>query len=243
MAHQKRFAAPRTWLIERKTKPWVVASRPGAHSREYSLPLAVVLRDLLGYTRTLREAKKLLNQGKIFVNGKARKDHGFATGLFDVISMPAAGEHYVVLLSKNRKLFLGKISEKEAKTKISSIVNKTVLKGGIMQLNLHDGRNMLVKEKKNDYSTKDSLLVDLEKNEVAAHLKYEIGAVAFILRGSHAGEVARIKDIIKIKSSLPNLVELESEGVRFRTSEDSIIIVGKEKPVLSALEQSVEGDK
>jgi len=238
MAHLKRFAAPRSWPIERKTKHWVARPKPGAHKLDYSLPLGVALRDLLNYTRNLRESKKILSQGKAFVNGKARKAHSFGVGLFDVVSLPDAGEHYLMLLDRKGKLFLERISEKEAETKISKIVNKTTLKGNMVQLNLHDGRSMLVKGK-GDYKTKDSVIVDLGKNEIASHLPYEAGSTAFVLRGSHVGEVARIKQIIQIKSSLPNLVELESGGVAFRTSEDSIIIIGKEKPVLSVLEKEV----
>ena len=44
----KRSAAPAFWQIARKEKRFVVRTSPGPHPKNYSYPLLVVLRDILG---------------------------------------------------------------------------------------------------------------------------------------------------------------------------------------------------
>ena len=66
----KRQMAPSFWQIRRKESRFVVRSSPGPHQRQKSYALAVLLRDVLKVTSTLREAQKLLNEGMIKVDGK-----------------------------------------------------------------------------------------------------------------------------------------------------------------------------
>jgi len=45
--HQKRIAAPRSWRIGRKTAYWTVKPRPGPHPGDRSMPLLLIIRDML----------------------------------------------------------------------------------------------------------------------------------------------------------------------------------------------------
>ena len=83
MVHTKRIAAG----YGKKPK-WIISQHPGAHPRDYSIPLMVVIRDILGYADNAREGKKIINSGKIFVNGVVKKDIHCGVGLMDVISIP-----------------------------------------------------------------------------------------------------------------------------------------------------------
>ncbi|HNR58014.1 MAG TPA: 30S ribosomal protein S4e, partial [Methanothrix sp.] len=58
--HQKRVASPRSWPIARKIHTWVAKSKPGPHSEKGSIPLVIVIRDLLGLVDNSREAKRVL---------------------------------------------------------------------------------------------------------------------------------------------------------------------------------------
>jgi len=51
-------------------------------------------------------------------------------------------------LNKNKKLQLLKIEPEESNKKICKVIGKKVLKNKKVQLNLFDGRNILVKEDK-----------------------------------------------------------------------------------------------
>jgi small subunit ribosomal protein S4e len=234
--HLKRLAAPRSWKIERKSHSWVVRPRPGGQRLEYSIPLIHVVRDILGYAESYREAKRILKEGKVLVDGKVAKDPKRSVGLMDIVEIPASKERYVVIVDKAGSLKLKPIKATEAKTKLLSIAGKTMVKGGTMQLNFHDGRNLIVDSKKgNGFGVYDTIVMNLKDNSIKQHLKYESGALAFVTKGSHRGEVATIKEINKIRSPMPNVVNLEKEGKVFRTVEDYIFVVGKDKPLLSVL--------
>ncbi len=104
--HLKRVAAPRTWPITRKTSKWVVKPTPGAHSEERGMPLVVVLRDLLHLADRSKEIKQILQEGKVLVDGRIRKDHRFIVGMFDTVSIPAINASYRVMIGDNGRFKL-----------------------------------------------------------------------------------------------------------------------------------------
>ena len=65
--HLTRHAAPAFWPILRKEWRWAVKPSPGPHSIERCLPLLIIVRDILGYAKTAREARKIIAQGHIKV--------------------------------------------------------------------------------------------------------------------------------------------------------------------------------
>jgi len=226
MVHLKRFSAPETWRIERKTKKWAIHPSPGPHPKERSLPLAIVIRDYLKLADNGREAKKIIAARKILVDGKARRDYKYPCGLMDVISIPDIDEHYRVLLDSKGRLRLVKIGEEEAKWKLSRIENKTIVRGGKLQLNLHDGRNIITEE--NDYKTGDVLKISLPEQEIMEKIPMKKGYMALIIGGSHAGEIAEIDEIVVTKSPMPNIVKLKG----FSTIKPYVFPIGKDKPLV-----------
>lgn len=229
--HLKRLAAPKSWRIGRKEKKFVVKPAPGPHKIEESIPLLLVIRDILGYAKSSREAKKIINEGKIIVDKKIRRDLKFPAGLMDIIEIPTTNERWIVLLDKKGKLILKNVSENSSKHKLCKIVNKTVVRGGNIQLNLHDGRNLLVE--KDEYKTKDTLLLDLEKNAIKKHLHFKEGSLALITGGAHKSEIGRIEEIKKIRSSMPNIVVLSKDNEKFQTVEGYVFVVGEKKAAIS----------
>ena len=63
--HLKRITVPRSWSIGRKAHFWATKPRPGPHSLERSVPLAIVLRDYLHVCDTAREARRILGGGEV----------------------------------------------------------------------------------------------------------------------------------------------------------------------------------
>ena len=57
--HLKRLAAPANWQIPRKVHKFVVRPLPGPHAMSESLPLLLIVRDILKYADNAREAKKI----------------------------------------------------------------------------------------------------------------------------------------------------------------------------------------
>ncbi len=228
--HQKRVSAPVSWPVTRKTHPWIVRARPGPHSKETGIPLLVVVRDMLGIANNSREARKAIHDGHILVDGVPRKDYRYMTGIFDVISIPALNQHYRLLLDNKNKFKLYK-EEKDA-LKLCRINNKTILKQGKVQLNLHDGSNVLAS---NDYKTFDTVMLSIPDRKIVKHIPYKEGNLAMIMGGKHSGSIGTIKEIRKIRSSAPNIVVISNKN-EFETIEDYVFVIGESTPEIRVIE-------
>lgn len=230
--HQKRIAAPRSRRIERKTAYWTVKPRPGPHPGDRSVSLLLLVRDVLKLADNSREAKRVLNESNIVVNGRVRKDHKFPVGVFDVLSIPVLKTNYIALLGDKGKLSLVKIGEKEASMKLCRVNDKRMLKEGTIQLNLHDGRNILPGEKLGEQiKTHDSLLLSLPDNKILQHFAYKEGSKAMVVGGKHSAQTGEIEAIRTVRSPESNVVKIKlPEGKEsFETIDDYVFVVGEKK--------------
>ena len=227
--HQKRLSAPKTYKIPRKVKKWIVKPSPGPHYKT-AIPLLILVRDYLKLADTGREARRIIASGNILVDGIVRKDYKFPVGLFDVVSIPKMDLNYRIIFDENGRYV--PIEVEDYDKKLYRINNKTMIRGGRIQLNLFDGTNILAT---NEYKTKDSILMKIPEKEILQHLKFEEGALVMVTGGTHAGEIGRLKSYKIVRSSAPNLVTIEVEGREYTTIEDYIFVVGSKedkKPVI-----------
>lgn len=231
--HLKRLRAPKFWKLPRKERKWVVSPRPGPHKKFESIPLLIVIRDFLKLVDTGKDAKKIIKAKEVLVDGKPRNDHKYPVGLFDVIEIPKTGEKYRVVPTHSG-LNLIEIPKKEASLKLCRINDKTMTKGKKLQLNLHDGKNILLEKTKSKegYKTGDSLLIEIPSQKIVDHLKMDKGMLGLIIGGQNIGVVATIKEVIKTRGREPNKVICEKEGKKFEAIKDYVFIVGKAKPVI-----------
>ncbi len=237
----KRKPAPRFWPIHRKEAVWIVRPSSGPHSLEKCLPLALVLRDILEVAETRKEAKKIISQGKVYVDGKVRRKDDFPVGLMDVISMPELNRFYRILPS-HKGLFLNPISKEEASFKLLRVEGKTVVKNGTSQIALHDGSNMLVKAEGSEsppevvYETFDTLKLGLPEKQVLDQLKTKKGNIAVITGGKNIGKQGKIVEIEKTEAKKRRhaLVVIEDEkGNRYQTILDFVFSIGGAKSLIS----------
>ncbi len=233
--HLKRLAAPNQWYIRRKEYKWAVRPRAGPHSMKTSIPLLYIVRDYLGYAKTAREARKILNEGKILVDGRVRKDYKFPVGIMDVISIPETGEHYRVLPNRIGKLVLHPISEEEAGIKPLRIRNKRMVKGAKVQLNLHDGSNHLISmDEKDAYRTAYTVLMKVPEREVVKVIPFEVGAYVFVTQGKNVARKGKVVEVRRFPMGWPDVVTIEDEnGELFDTLKEYAFVVGKDKPEIS----------
>jgi small subunit ribosomal protein S4e len=244
-ARLKRKPAPAFWPIHRKDLPWIVKPSSGSHSLHESLPLTLVLRDMLGVAQTRKEAILILQQGELQVDGKIIKRSDFPVGLMDIISMPEVNKHYRVMPS-HKGLVLAPISKEEANTKLVRVEDKTTVTNGI-QIALHDGSNLLVKvadhknPKEVTYDTFDTLKMTFPEKEVTLTLKTKEGNLAIITGGKNIGKQGRIMEIEKTeaKKRRQALVIIEdSQGARYQTILDFVFSIGEVEPFITTLEAS-----
>ena len=224
--HLKRLVAPKSWKIKRKGITFVTRPNPGMHSKKNSTSINVVLRDMLNYAKTTRDVNVILSKGDILVDGKQIKDHKFAVGLMDLIETPKTKECFRILLDKKGKISIIKIKQEERKIKLCKIVGKSVIKKGKIQINLNDGRNIIID--KNNYNTGDTLVIEVPEQKIKEHLKFEKGVCVYLSGGKHKGESGIVDEIKN------NIIKVKSEsGEVFETSKKFAFVTGKDKPIIT----------
>ncbi len=233
-ARLKRKPAPRFWPIHRKEEPWVVKPASGPHSLENCLSLTLVLRDILGITETRKEAQTILHQGKVLVNGKAVQQDDFPVGLMDVISMPDAAQYFRIMPS-HKGLSLSPISKEETGFKLCRINDKSTVSGGV-QLNLHDGTNLLIKtaDPKNPqediYDTFNILKLSLPSKEITNCMQLKEGNFVIITGGKNIGiqgKIAEIEKTVAKKRKNALVIVEDDKGTRYQTILDFVFTLSE----------------
>ena len=227
--HLKRYFSPKSWKIKRKGIVYITKPSPGPHSIGMALPLNVILRDVLRYAVTNREVKFMLANKDITVDGVRRRDSRFPVGLFDVLSLNDIGEHFRIILDKKGSIVLVRISKDESSLKICKITGKGIMKGKT-QLNLYDGRNMLVE--KDSYKVGDVVLIGLtEKPSIRDHIRLAKDSLIFLTGGKHIGETGKVQDIAGSR-----IIYKTEKGDVVETLKKYAFPVGKDKPLIKLTE-------
>ncbi|HJX05449.1 MAG TPA: hypothetical protein VJ461_01945 [Candidatus Nanoarchaeia archaeon] len=227
--HIKRINAPKRWDILRKRAVFI--SRPNAgRSFDLAISLNSVIKELLNKTKTTKESKYLIKHQGVFVNGKRRYDEKFPVGFLDVVSFPSIKENYRLLVNRKDRLFLLKISDEDAKLKLSKALDKKTLSNGEIQLNCSDGRNFIIKKDDallKEIKKNDSILYNPNDNKIAQHLKLEKGMLAYLYKGKHVGYLVSIDEF---KGG--NIVFKLGDDT-FETKKAYAFAMGKDKPAIS----------
>ena len=221
--HQKRLSVPNSWPVERKTETYTVKAGAGPHGED-GVPLLVLLRDVLGYVDSKKEARYALNQDSILVNGDAISDERRPIGMFDIIAFTEREEYYRVFPDEGGRLALTPIDGDAAGSRLGKISRKEQVTGGDFQLTLHDGTNIRV-EDAGEYATDDSLVIDNDDKSIVAHFTYEEGALVTAVDGQHAGDIGEIDEIVVTQGSGSNTVYANNESGGFETVEEYVVVI------------------
>ena len=216
--------APKTWFIRRKTTKYIAKPLPGAHKLSESLPVGLVLQQL-GHAKTSAEARKILNTHEVLVDARRVKDPKASIGILDSLSLPKSGEYYRSVFDAKGRLYLLPIPKDEAGKKLSKVIDKTMVSGGKLQLNLNDGRNILAD--KAAANTGDTLVLELPKQKIAQRLSLEKGAMIYLLGGKHIGSLGVLQSI------QDDGITFTADGQSLTTAKRYALVVGKDKPVLT----------
>jgi small subunit ribosomal protein S4e len=223
--HLKRIAAPRTWIINRKSRKYIVRPTPSGHAFSFGLPLTIILRDELHLASTAGEVKKLLNNNEVLIDGRRRTDHRYLVGLFDVISFASLKKSYRLILDTKGRLALVEIPESEKAMKLVKVTGKTVLPKGKMQYHLHDGKNIISEVSAHVGDT--FVLEKLPLLEIKEVLSLVPGNHVFLTQGKHSGDTGELKSI----TGKDAVYLVDKEPVE--TAKSYLFVVGKQKPLIT----------
>ena len=225
----KRQMAPMFWGINRKAKRFVITVRPGSHSKNNSIPSAVLLRDTLNSVNTLREAKSSIYGGKVKVDGVIQKSLHHSIGLMDVIELDGTTDIYRLVPKDGHKLVPIKINEKEKSKKLVKVKSKTNITGGKTQLGFHDGRTIITDTNVN---VNDTCLLQIPEQKILDVIKFEKNSQVIIIKGGNAGRVGTINEIKSGTFTLPKRINLLIDDNTVEIPANNTMAIGKEKPII-----------
>lgn len=198
---------------------------PGPHAIDESIPVGLVLRDMLKYADTAREARAILGSRGVLVDGRVVRNPKLGIGVMDVLSLAATKEQYRMLVDTMGRLRLVPIDAEQAQWKLCRIEGKSSQKGGKTQVNLHDGRNLLLA--KNEYATGTTLKISVPKQAVMGTFPMEPGATVLLIGGQHVGEICHVERVEKTRNPRANVVHF-TEG--FSTDVTKVFVIGRAAP-------------
>lgn len=216
MSHLKRQAVPKSWPMQRKGTAFVVKPNSGFSD---SLPVLIILRDMLRVAQNRKETKKMIHMKSILLNGREIMDEKTGVVLFDVITLTPSGKNYKLSILKNGKYDAEEIKESEAHTKVAKVIDKKMLKGKKIQLNLSDGRNFLSNMK---CKVNDSVLINLGDKKIEKCLPLEENCEVMVFAGKHSGEKGKIEKINKERK----IVEINTGKEKINVLIKQVIVTG-----------------
>ena len=228
----KRQMAPTFWGINRKEKRFVITVRPGSHSKNNSIPTAVLLRDTLKKVKTLRESKSSIYGGKVKVDGIIRKSLHHSIGLMDIIELEGTTDVYRLVPKNGRMLVPIKINAAEKSKKLVKVKSKTTNKGGKTHIGFHDGRTIITDTKIN---IDDVCLLQIPEQKILDVIKFEKNSQIIVTNGINTGRIGLINEIKEGTFTLPKRISLLMDNKMIEIPANITMVVGKEKSVIQIM--------
>ncbi|MCX6748088.1 MAG: S4 domain-containing protein [Candidatus Pacearchaeota archaeon] len=201
--HLKRNSMPKTWPLQKKGTTYITGARDGFGQ---TIPLIIVLRDILKLAKTRKEVKAILTSRNLKLNEKVIKDEKYPVRLFDTLIV---GEKSFKTVLKNKKFSF----EPGKSEKIAKIIGKKILAGKV-QLNLNDGSNIITKEKTN---VGDSIIISKDKKIEILAFKEKCNIL--FIKGKHLGEQGTVEKI----QGEDLIIKLKDEKINAR--QENVIVI------------------
>jgi len=205
--HTKRTQMPNTWPIPRKGRRQRFIANP-SHSKNKSITILAILRDLLKIANTRKEVKYIVSNGDVLINNKIRKDEKFPVFAFDTVNLSKLNKYYRLEIV-NKKYVLNEIDAKQSEFKTTKIIGKKVLSKKNIQMNLEDGTNLIYNK---EFKVGDSVVFNTKENKIEKILSLKPKANVEIIGGKHAGEKGEILSVEKMKRGFEYKIKLENDN-------------------------------
>jgi small subunit ribosomal protein S4e len=209
-------------IAGKKEKKWLAKPMPGRHSAKSSVSLAVFLRDVLHVADSYFEAKKMAKARAVLVDNKPVTEEKFAVGFMDVVSFPAEGKSYRLMIDKHGRLKPFSVGKDDSSKKYAKVVKKHTISKGKTNITLHDGRNFLGD---NHYKVGDTVVFDLVSGKPAGTIKLAPGSRCLVVEGKHAGKFAKLDSVIERKGSMDPEAKLHAGDEAFTTLVKYLFVV------------------
>ena len=175
-----------------------------------------------------------MNRKLIKIDGRVVSIPKFPVGLMDVVEIEQLKKTYRILPHELHVMMPFEMKQTSTISKACQIMNKSTIKNGIIQLNLHDGRNILLPKEEGieqKYRSKDTIIIDLPSQKIVNHFPFKEGMYAIIIAGRNVGKHGTIKEFQWRFGPRASTVTLKSaEGTEVQTTPEYIFVIGEKSP-------------
>ncbi|VVB73179.1 30S ribosomal protein S4e [uncultured archaeon] len=185
--HLKRIAMPQSFSAPRKVMTWIKKPLPGRHAVKGAISLSQAVRDL-GFAMNSRESKLILANRKILVDGIVRVEMKDPVGFMDVITV--GEKNWRAILDGKGRIVMAKTTKPDLK--LCQVRKKVRMKGGKVQLTLHDGRNVIGFDAK----VGDTVEVSLPDGKPKGKIALKAGSKCFVIGGKKIGRIGTIEELV-----------------------------------------------
>ncbi|MBH59204.1 MAG: 30S ribosomal protein S4e [Thaumarchaeota archaeon] len=227
----KRTMSPSFWQIERKNKRFVTKPSSGSHPSKQSIPLTVLLRDILKLTKTYSETKIIIREGQVKVDSRIRKDPNYPVGLMDVVEIIKTDSIYRLVPSKK---FLSPIiiPDNEKDVKLCKVVNKSSVDKETFQYSFHDGRTMNIASSTN-VPVGSTFKISLPSQKVEKIIEIKVNNLVVLTGGQNKGLIGTIKDIKESSFSRPRMIDIDADNRAIEVKADLVMTIGEKTSELT----------
>ncbi len=192
----------------------------------------------MGYAVTAKEATRIINSSKIQVDRVVRKDPNFSVGLMDLIRINGINQVFRLLPKPGRGLSLFPVRESESEYKVCKIVGKRIVGKERLQINLHDGRNLIVSSKDGqrgygELAVGGGVQIALPSQKIVGYVPLQKGSIGLVTDGKNQGTSGKIASITGSSYALSKIARIEIAGDSFETPADYVLPIGLESPLVA----------
>jgi len=227
-----RTEAPTFWGVPRKSNHLAPNTSPGPHPKALSIPITVLIRDVLKLAKTAKEVRTAIVDGGVIVDGVARRDPNFPVGLMDVLEMPLLGKTFRLVPTKTRTLYPIEVSKDEKNLKLCSIKNKVSVQKSMIQYGMHDGRSILTGPEVN-MNVSDSALIEVPSQKIVKHVAMKKGCSIMVTGGKRQGEIGMLNEIKPGTVTRPRMASIEIKDNNVEIPAKLVMVVGDNKPAVT----------
>jgi len=230
--HLKRLNAPKHWMLDKMSGAFAPRPSTGPHKLRECLPLVLFLRNRLKYALTGTEAKKIVKQRLIKVDGKVRTDPTYPSGFMDVITIEKTGENFRLIYDVKGRYSVHRITADEAKYKLCKVRKSMVGAQGVPFIVTHDGRTIRYPDP--NIKSNDTVLFDIATSKITDYIKFDTGNMCMVTGGHNVGRVGTVTHRERHPGSFDIVHVKDAAGNSFATRIGNVFIIGKgNKPYVS----------
>ena len=232
----KRTMSPNFWKIERKTKRFVTKPSSGPHPSNLSVPITVLIRDILKLTKTYSETKIIIEADQIKIDGRIRKDPNYPVGLMDVVEITKTDSVYRLVPSKTLLTPIV-IPEKEKNTKLCKVINKKSIDKDNFQYSLHDGRTLNTNSSTN-VPVGSTFKIELPSQKLEKIIELTTNSLVVLIGGQNKGLIGTVKEIKESSFSRPKMLDVAVNNTIIEVKSDLVMVIGE-----NTSELTIQGDE